>query len=70
MDQKKWIIALLAGATFVLGGCVTINVYFPAAAAERAADKLIDEIWKIKKQEQQRDGNKTTPAASNVEVKK
>ena len=24
--------------------CVTINVYFPAAAAESAADKIIEEV--------------------------
>ena len=29
-----------------LAGCVTINIYFPASAAEKAADKIIDEIWK------------------------
>jgi uncharacterized protein len=29
----------------LLAGCVTINIYFPAAAAEKAADKVIDEIW-------------------------
>jgi hypothetical protein len=28
-----------------LAGCVTINIYFPAAAAEKAADKIIDEVW-------------------------
>ena len=27
------------------GACVTINVYFPAAAAEEAADKIIEEVW-------------------------
>lgn len=34
----------------VLGAsaCVTINVYFPAAAAEKAADKIIDEVWQLK----------------------
>lgn len=32
-----------------LGGCVTINIYFPAAAAEKAADKIIDQVWQIKK---------------------
>jgi uncharacterized protein YdbL (DUF1318 family) len=26
--------------------CVTINVYFPAAAAEKAADRIIDDVWK------------------------
>jgi hypothetical protein len=32
-----------------LGSCVTVNVniYFPAAAAEKAADKIIDEVWKL-----------------------
>jgi len=25
--------------------CVTINVYFPSAAAEQAADKVIDQVW-------------------------
>ncbi|MGP1718662.1 MAG: hypothetical protein ACTS9Y_15935 [Methylophilus sp.] len=34
----------MAAAT-VLTACVTINIYFPAAAAEKAADKVIDEIW-------------------------
>lgn len=28
-----------------LGACVTINVYFPAAAAQQAADRVIDEVW-------------------------
>jgi hypothetical protein len=32
-----------------LAGCVTINIYFPAAAAEKAADRIIDEVWQIKK---------------------
>lgn len=29
----------------VLNACVTINVYFPAAAAEKAADQIIDQVW-------------------------
>ena len=32
----------------LLNACVTINVYFPAAAAERAADQIIDEVWEEK----------------------
>lgn len=31
-----------------LAACVTINIYFPAAAAEKAADKIIDEVWQLK----------------------
>lgn len=42
--------AVLAGmlATGALSGCVTINIYFPAAAAEKAADRIIDEVWQIR----------------------
>ena len=35
----------------LLQGCVTINIYFPAAAAEKAADKIIDEVWQLQKPE-------------------
>lgn len=36
-------------AVLILSACVTINIYFPAAAAEKAADRIIDEVWQIKK---------------------
>lgn len=35
---------LFAFALALLAGCVTINVYFPAAAAQQAADKVISNI--------------------------
>lgn len=35
---------LLAAAIFV-AACVTINVYFPAAQAEKAADRIISDVW-------------------------
>jgi hypothetical protein len=45
LDLRPWpaILALLACA-----GCVTINIYFPAAAAEKAADRIIDEVWQLR----------------------
>lgn len=46
----------LAGG-FVLAACVTINVYFPAAAAEQAADKIITDVL----------GTEARPAGSNNE---
>lgn len=39
---RPWGTACLA---LSLTACVTINIYFPAAAAEKAADQVIDEIW-------------------------
>jgi hypothetical protein len=38
-------------AALLMEGCVTINIYFPAAAAEKAADKIIDEVWQLKNPE-------------------
>jgi len=43
----KSILSLLT-LTLALTACVTINIYFPAAAAEKAADKIIDEVWQLK----------------------
>ena len=40
-------IFVVAGALAIagwMGGCITINIYFPAAAAEKAADRIIDEV--------------------------
>lgn len=40
--------AVLVAGVLALAGCVTINIYFPAAAAEKAADRIIDEVWQLK----------------------
>lgn len=34
-------------AALCAAGCVTINIYFPASAAEKAADTIIDEVWQL-----------------------
>jgi uncharacterized protein YdbL (DUF1318 family) len=43
--MKHITVAVVTAAFLGAGGCVTINVYFPAAAAEQAADKIIEEVW-------------------------
>ena len=49
-------------AAFALGACVTINIYFPAAAAERAADRIIEEVWQLKPGETKpKSGEPATP---------
>lgn len=32
-------------AVFLASACVTVNIYFPAAAVERAADQIVKETW-------------------------
>jgi len=46
--QRRFALKLFCTA-WLLSACVTINVYFPAAAAEQAADKIIEDVWGSKK---------------------
>ncbi|BCM24601.1 hypothetical protein [Methyloradius palustris] len=48
--MNKWKLALpvVFLPLVFLPACVTINIYFPAAAAEKAADKIIDDVWQLK----------------------
>jgi|TARA_B110000977_G_scaffold64369_2_gene87532 hypothetical protein len=43
MTRKIAVVALFG----LLTACVTINIYFPAAAAQEAADQIIDDVWQI-----------------------
>lgn len=45
--SSKWF--LVAVLALSASACVTINIYFPAAAAEKAADRIIDEVWQLRK---------------------
>ena len=56
--MKKLLICLCVAA--MLTACVTINIYFPAAAADKAADKIIEEVWQLK------DGKEKTTAPKNA----
>jgi len=42
--MKKLNSILILSMLFTLAACVTINVYFPAAAAERAAEKFVGDV--------------------------
>lgn len=42
--MKNIKLALSPFALFAIVSCVTINVYFPAAAAQEAADKIVNEV--------------------------
>ena len=44
---RRRLLGIAAALLLTLPGCVTINIYFPAAAAEKAADKIIDEVWRL-----------------------
>jgi hypothetical protein len=64
--KKVWTVLPLT--CLALSACVTINIYFPAAAAEKAADKIIDEVWQT---EQSVTGQKSDKSPSVIpEIKK
>lgn len=51
--MARWMSRLMIAGALALPACVTINIYFPAAAAEKAADKIIDEVWQLKQSQQE-----------------
>jgi uncharacterized protein YdbL (DUF1318 family) len=51
----------IALASLLIAACVTINVYFPAAAADKAADQVINDITGGAAK-----GGTTTPPQSNL----
>lgn len=61
--MKKSLVVLSLGAAAILSACVTINIYFPAAAAEKAADKIIDEVWQLKQGQEGADKSGAKPDA-------
>lgn len=61
---KQFSAAFFTGLMLV--SCVTINIYFPAAAAEKAADRIIDDIWG-KEGAPKPEADKTSALNPNVE---
>ena len=58
------LMSTLITATVLLAGCVTINVYFPAAAAQEAADKIISNVIGPEAQQSQPAQPQQQPASS------
>lgn len=42
--RMRWLVWLLGA---LLASCVTVNIYFPAAAIQKAADEIVDDIRKL-----------------------
>jgi len=61
--KRSHVSTLAMAAALSLSACVTINIYFPAAAAEKAADKIIDEVWQLQKKA---DPAATAPASKET----
>jgi uncharacterized protein len=45
MEKPRGAVSAAIVAALLLAACVTVNIYFPEAAAEKAADKIIQDVW-------------------------
>lgn len=61
--MRKLMLTVIS-ATALLAGCVTINVYFPAAAAQKAAEKFIGNVIGPDTQPQDQAPQQQNPPAS------
>lgn len=60
--HRRWFSVLTALA--VIAGCITVNIYFPAAKVEKTAEKIVDEVYR-EKQEPPQQEQKDKPSSSN-----
>lgn len=56
---KKWVATFFLIGIFAMSGCAS-TLFFPAKPAEKAADKVIDDIWPVQ----------VKPAGTTAEPKK
>lgn len=52
--MKKRCRFLNLGFIVLIAACVTVNIYFPAAAVQKAADEIVEDVMKIDKKEEQK----------------
>jgi uncharacterized protein YdbL (DUF1318 family) len=45
---------LTIGLIFFIAACVTVNIYFPAAAVQKAADEIVGDVRNIEKKNEQK----------------
>jgi len=63
MKRKFWTLLTLTG---FFAACVTVNIYFPAAAAEKAAEEIVKEIREQALSEEEEKKEKTQPSESEA----
>jgi uncharacterized protein YdbL (DUF1318 family) len=57
--RKRWLVGL---GMVLLASCVTVNIYFPAAAIQEAADRIVDDVRRTPEQKpEQSPDQKTEP---------
>jgi len=54
--KKPWLVGMFVVA---LVSCVTVNIYFPAAAIQKAADQIVDDVRKVPEQSPQQTPEQT-----------
>ena len=54
--KRRWLIGLLI---VLLVSCVTVNIYFPAAAIQKAADQIVDDVRKTPEPKPARNPNRS-----------
>jgi uncharacterized protein YdbL (DUF1318 family) len=66
--MSRYLPVQFAALCMTLSACVTINVYFPAAAAEKAADKIIEDVWGAKPNSKPGDKQSLTEGERGTQV--
>lgn len=56
---------ILILSNFVIFACVTVNIYFPAAAVGKAADEIVEDVWEEEDMTEQESEGEKEPVPSD-----
>jgi uncharacterized protein YdbL (DUF1318 family) len=59
---------VLSCIVFLVTSCITINIYFPAAAVEKAADRIVEEVWGDQGSEQKKQEEPKKPGEPQSKI--
>jgi uncharacterized protein YdbL (DUF1318 family) len=65
--MKKKCKFLNLGFIIFITACVTVNIYFPAAAVQKAADEIVDDVRKMENKEEQKPEQKQMNLLQEIE---
>jgi len=68
--MKRKIRFLSLGLIIFVISCVTVNIYFPAAAVQKAADEIVEDVRGIEQKQEQKPEEKQDSKSLYQELKR
>jgi uncharacterized protein YdbL (DUF1318 family) len=68
--MKRKMRSLIFVLIIFIASCVTVNIYFPAAAVQKAADEIVEDVRGMEKQQEQKPGEEQKGSGLYQDIKR